>query len=295
MPVRFEDHTPPTRPQTDASTGEPGGRGRGSMGRWLIAGLFVVLLVAVIIGALNVRGERNDPGAAPSATGPTAPVELPVGQAAEGLGATDNIVGVPAGFPQTVDGAVSAALTWDNAVSASYFQPVAVRERLAERIYTAEAQQLDPLGDEVAQQVREGLGVDASGNGTDQPLLHAYSKRLWKYGAYRVDDVQPSQDAPTEVTVSAWAPSLTGLGAPSALDDVEVFWGQKQFTLRWSGSDWQIADGQQVTEQPPAPDEPGEPWVTFTERARLLGAGWQMTADASDQEDPSVYDEGWVQ
>lgn len=298
MPVRYEDQPGPIRSENNEAYRETepstaGAKRSGGVGRWFLGGLFVVLLVAVVIGALNVRAQRNE--AEPTPTASAGPVELPRGKAAEGEGATDNLVGAPVGFPRTADGAASAALTWQNSISAAYFQPAAVRERLAARLYTREAQQLDPLGDKVATQVQDGLHVDATGHGIEQPILHAYSKCLTQYGAYRVDDASSAESKPTEVTVTTWAPCLTGLGATGALDDVDVIWTEQSWTLTWSGKDWQISGGKQATQTPPAPDKPGEPWVSFTERARLLGAGWQVTADATDKEDASVYDEGWVQ
>lgn len=302
MPVRYEDETAP-RP-TAASTGparaaaEPRGprgpRDRGKAARWVFGVLIGVLLVATVVGALSVRGERDREQTPAEDVATSAPpvVELPYGEAAVGAGATTVVAGIPSGYPRTTDGAVSAALTYANAAGTALFVTPEKRTQIAETIYTPAARENGVLTDEVAAAVQDELNVTPDGlglraDGTIDASRRAFAECLYQYGAYRVDDVDASTD-PSEVVVTTWAPCLNGVGSADDGSAVQVRWSEATTTMRWSGTDWQIAETTYPTHTPPAPDQPRAVNVSLTERARLLGDGWVVPADATDTFDPTI-------
>ncbi len=319
MPVRYEDDQP--RGVRTGAVLPPAPPGRPWLRRLAFLGI-LAMLAAVSVLAVQARAQReagrtddsssgrsaaDRSGGAPGAAAPgvgsngrgqvSAPAELPTGAAGEDVGATEAISGgIPVGFPQTVDGAASAAMTFTNAAGRALFLPADVRARVVNRIYTAEARRTTVLTDATAGKVQrqyqvtqDGLGRKA--DGSIDPALRARAECLFQYGAYRVDGTTTDADsaaAPTEVVVTTWAPCLVGVGSAEDGSKLHVRWSQATTTLVWSGSDWQVDATIYPTTTPPAPAEPRGINVGFEERARLLGPGWQMTVDATAAFDDSL-------
>lgn len=282
MPVAHEEDT--ARPEHAAPDvvaspeGDPHVRRDRRLGNWIIGGLVGAVLIAAVVGVLGLRGGGElDPVFAPT----DAPTALPVGEAAEGTGATEDVAGVPAGFPQSVDGAVSALMTYSNAADAALFRTPQERAEIAERIFTDQGR------------AASGLTDQAAAAAQDRQRAAAFTGCAYEFGAYKVVSVgshsvvSPSPDepaqAPTEVVVSTWAPCLSGLGGAQDTSDVDIRWTHHAATLRWDGRDWRVDSVVSPGGRVPVPDDPDDVAITFQERARLLGTGWTLPADATEE------------
>lgn len=305
MPVRYEDDT--TRPKP-VSAGRAPSREQGGqaprerhLGRWVMVGVIVVLLIATVVGALSIRNQ-DQPAPTTEATG--APVTLPVGEAAQNLGATEVVAGVPAGFPQSTEGAVSAMMTYGNAAGAALFRTPQERAEIAERIFTEKGRTASGLTDEVAAETQELLGVNEAGiavrqDGSLDPARTAFAECAYEFGAYRVDSVTTFQVAspepdepttlPTEVVVTTWSPCLSGVGGAQDVTDIEIRWTQQTSIMRWKGGDWRVDSTVYPDELAPAPSDLNDVGVSFAERARLLGEGWTLPADATEEVTPAFW------
>ncbi|MFI8523382.1 hypothetical protein ACIGB8_02985 [Promicromonospora sukumoe] len=248
------------------------------LGNGIVGGLAGAVLIAAVVGVLGLRGGDDlDPVFAPT----DAPTTLPVGEAAEDAGATEDVAGVPAGFPQSVDGAVSALMTYGNAAGAALFRTPQERAEIAERIFTDQGRAASGLTDEAAADAQDRLGANAL-------AACAYEFGAYKVvstGSYGVASSGPDEPAqlPFEVVVSTWAPCLSGVAGAQDTSDVDIRWTHHAATLRWDGRDWRIDSVVSPGGRVPAPDDPDDIATTFEERARLLGTGWTLPADATEE------------
>lgn len=280
MPVAHEEDTARPEPATADEVALPGGdpqvRRDRRLGNRIIGGLVGAVLIAAVVGVLGLRGgDELDPVFEPT----DAPTVLPVGEAAEGAGATEDVDGVPVGFPQSVDGAVSAMMTYGNAADAALFRTPQERAQIAERIFTDEGHAASGLTDQAAAEAQDRLGADA------------LTGCAYEFGAYKVVSVGSygAEQVPTEVVVSTWAPCLSGAGGAQDASDVDVRWTHRAGTLRWDGRDWRVQSIVTPDGRVPEPADPDDVAITFEERARLLGAGWTLPADATEEIPPGFW------
>ncbi|MFI2365167.1 hypothetical protein [Promicromonospora sp. NPDC019610] len=248
------------------------------LGSWIVGGLVGAVLMAAVVGMLGLRGADDlDPVFAPT----DVPTALPVGGAAQGAGATEYVAGVPAGFPQSIDGAVSALMTYSNAADAALSRTPQERAEIAERIFTDQGRAASGLSDQAAADVQ------------DRPDATAFTGCAYEFGAYKVvsvgshsvespDPDEPAQ-VPTEVVVSTWARCLSGVGGARDTSDVDIRWTHHAATLRWDGRDWRVDTVVSPGGRVPEPDDPDDIAITLEERARLLGTGWTLPADATEE------------
>ncbi|MFD6446667.1 hypothetical protein ACFWEJ_16300 [Promicromonospora sp. NPDC060204] len=272
------------------------------LGNWITGGLVGFLLIAAVVSLLGLPGEdRSD-----LTFGGGDVRALPVGDAAQDAGATEEVAGIPAGFPQSVDGAVSAMMTYRNAADAALFRTSQERAEIAYRIFTDEGLLASGLSDQAALEAQERLGVNEAGvaergDGSLDPTRTAFAVCAYELGAYRVASVvsnsvvspgpgEPAQ-LPTEVVVTTWSPCLSGVGGTQDVAEVDIRWSLQASALRWDDGDWRV-DTVYPDDAAPEPADPNDVAVTFDERARLLGKGWTLPADATEEVAPAFWAEG---
>ena len=281
--------------------GDPQVRRDRRLGNWIMGGLIGAVLIAAVVGVLGLRGgDELDPMFEPTDVA----TALPVGEAAEGAGATGDVAGVPVGFPQSVDGAVSAMMTYGNAADAALFRTPQERSEIANRIFTDEGHAASGLTDQAAVEAQERLGVNEAGvaerwNGSLDPARTAFVGCAYEFGVYRVVSVgsasvvPPSPGEPaqllSQVVVTTWSPCLSGVAGTQDASDVDIRWTQRTSTLRWDGRDWRVEATVSSDDRVPVPADPDDVAVTFEERARLVGKGWTLPADATEKIPPDFW------
>lgn len=256
--------------------------------RWLglaLAGavvVIVVLLIAVLV-LLNRPPPPQPPPPPPASPATSAGSSAP---AAEALPRSEVPVGAElasgslgplyTGYPQTPEGAVAASMNALVAFSSQEMYDDRTRHQVDSYIYVDQAA-ADKFGvsDETAAAARKKHGLDEHGAPLDK-TQHVYSATYPEYGAFQVVEVKGN----TEVTVRHWGPTLFGVG--TTLDDLEITWTYAQLRMVWADGDWRIAAHEETT-APPQPEDPAVVWVSFAERASLLGKGWQLPANASEE------------
>ncbi|MDT0342710.1 hypothetical protein [Streptomyces litchfieldiae] len=183
--------------------------------------------------------------------------EPPRGDAtAAGQRATRSVSGLPRGFPRSEVGAVEAGVSYVASI------PEVHRMTSADRwAYTHDAM-LDPPS-------KARLDADAAAS----PLRSAASDCHPELGAYRVLAASPDQ-----ALVDYWMPCLMGTA------DTHMRWQMGRMALRWDADDWRVAEMTRGPfDQLVTPAEQGNPVTTFAERLELLGDGWELFADATDE------------
>jgi hypothetical protein len=310
MPVRYEDDDTvlptgrPAAPAAPASSDEDGsapGRLSGVLGgrrppRWLMGAIPVVALLLVTAFGVIQRQSRNEPPSTTSAPGTTAGApgnQLPRGDAVFGAGGTRDLHGVPVGYPQTRVGGIQAALNYAAGTGGLPVWNSLTRKPINDYIYTDSVRGGAAISDDIVRKVQAQYQFDDFGrplnpDGTVNPNMRLYAAYLGKYGAYRVANVAPDSERPTSITVEIWGPNVFGVGSRDDLTRVQVTWSTTILTVTWVNGDWRISDSRYPSARPPAPANPRRVNVPFEERARLLGAGWLVPANASEDPDPTL-------
>ncbi|MGJ9414431.1 hypothetical protein ACHAAC_17155 [Aeromicrobium sp. CF4.19] len=236
-----------------------------------------VAVTALVVGAgvffLIGDSDPSDAGAGGSENPSTN--TLPTGEASVDLRtATGSVAGFPRRFPQSEAGAVEAYLGWSLAPAEAIQQPNEVLEE-----YYADVMPPEDAAAEAADVFaeRDAFGLDEQGRFMGQPGTQPYADCLPEYGAYRSD-----MASKTEVEVEVWMPCVGGIGSPADTSNVIVFWSQSSALMTWRDGDWRTssADMPDGTEAP-TPASKEEVNVSFTERAQILGGGWEMFDGAS--------------
>ncbi|MGD7708119.1 hypothetical protein [Microlunatus sp. Y2014] len=204
---------------------------------------------------------------------------------------SDAVYGVPVGYPQTVDGGIAAAINYDAAGYAPAMFNKKTRAILYDRIYTStfraelftdkEWRQFHPWANDAGQVVDE-----KSGKVIDE--LRVISGCYPRYGAYRVINIQPDSAQPSEITISNWMPCVKGPGNDTDLSQVRLVWEFNTVTVRWEETDWRIAYSSSRTSRETQPEDRRVSNQTFAARAKVLGIGWQVPADATEEALPGA-------
>lgn len=308
MPVRYDDAArpmPSVAAQESPREDDPQVRRDQRLGNWAMAGLAAFLLGAAVVGMSG--GVPRQDELAPSLGSTAVPTSLPTGRAAQDAGARNDVAGVPTGFPQTVAGAVSAMMTYNNAAGAAMFRAPQERAQIGHRIYTDEGYAASGLTDEAATETRERLGVNEAGvavreDGSLDLARTAFAACAYEFGAYRVTSLGgsgsrspgPGEPAfiPHQVVATTWSPCLSGVGGAHDHADIGIRWVEQTSILRWDGADWRIESTVSPDDPAPVPADPIDVAVTFEERARLLGKGWTLPADATEELSPAFWATG---
>lgn len=199
---------------------------------------------------------------------------------ADGSGSTGTIGPAFVGYPQTPDGAAAAALSYVSAMGSPDILNDTVRHQVEEYIYTRENLPKARFDDETVAASRKTLGLDAEGKPTD-PTRTVYSRTIPQYGAFKITQVEGN----TRVTVKHWEPVIFGVG--DKMSDLKIRWQLWQDVMVWEDDAWRI-DSSDLDSDSPKPSDPSILWVSYAERAELLGADWVLVGDASEEPLPGL-------
>lgn len=287
MPVRIDDDDLMDSGRTDS---DHASRSRGWVKPVLMLGVPMMILVVALIAVLAGKGPAT-PGAgavpqetvppstsaSPSPAPPVEPAELPQSDIPVGGDMASNTLGpMFIGYDQTEEGAVAAALNYNVAQCGPDVFDDQTRHRVDDYAYATEAvRKQNAVPDGVAAKARQKHGLDQHGIPVD-PSEKVYSDVYPEYGAFQIVGTRGN----TEVTVMMWAPQVFGVGTTTR--DVTISWSYWKFKMVWIDGDWRIAERLE-TPTPPAPKKAGTAWVSFQERGQLLGKGWELVANASEE------------
>lgn len=190
----------------------------------------VALLVAAIAfanrGDGGSGGSSDDPkqsGAQPTAATGTKPVDGKVG-------------GIASGFPQTEQGAQSAAANYVVALGSDGMYNTTRRHAIVNTVYApdvAAARQgdLDKAYSGAEFLTRIGLKPDGSA-----PVGQTFISRFNPVGA------KVEKFANDSASVSVWYSALFGLAGEGSKNPVSEGWYTNTFQLKWVGGDWKVTD-----------------------------------------------------
>ncbi|OYN89543.1 hypothetical protein CGZ91_11730 [Parenemella sanctibonifatiensis] len=251
----------------------------------IVAAAVVALVIAILVVVIVVVANRPGPGPDPATASPTVtpsagadtsappPSVEPLERSVVPVGAeyaTGKVGPLFTGYEQTPDGATAAALNYIMAIGSPEMYDDRTRHQVEAYMYVdAATAKKWGLSDELAAKLRSKLGTDSTGKPLD-PTKTNYSGYYPELGAFQVMKVVGN----TEVTIMVWYPAVDGVGNKRA--DLLMQWNYTQFRLVWSDGDWRIADWLDT----PTPPSPKGLELSFDERARLLGKGWQLPANA---------------
>ncbi|MFD9789535.1 hypothetical protein ACFWXK_01140 [Streptomyces sp. NPDC059070] len=194
-----------------------------------VVGVVVVLVAAIAFANRGDGGDgggsSDDPkasGARPTAASGTRPVEGKTG-------------GIASGFPQTEQGAQSAAANYAVALGSEGMYTPSRRREIVAAVYApdvAAARQsaLDQAYAAPEFLARIGLKPDGAA-----PAGMAFISRFTPVGA-KVEKFDSAS-----ATVSVWCSSLFGLAGEGSKNPVSEGWYTQTFQLRWAG-DWKVVD-----------------------------------------------------
>ncbi|MGW5342521.1 hypothetical protein [Streptomyces sp. NPDC004050] len=195
----------------------------------------VVGVVVLLIAAIAFANQSNDTTPTTSAKPPATSETVPTGT----LPVEGKSAGIPKGFPQTEQGAQSAAANYAVALGSDGMFKKDTRHTLVDTIYTpAAATRLKgPQDAAYSAEFLARLGLDANGN---PPQGSTFVTRAVPVGT-RIDAYSPNT-----AKVSVWYTGLIGMSGTKSTDPVRTTWKTWVFELTWTGGDWKVnADTQQ--------------------------------------------------
>ncbi|MFZ3471301.1 hypothetical protein ACODT3_20100 [Streptomyces sp. 4.24] len=206
----------------------------------------VVGVVVLLIAAIAFANQSHSP-TSPPPTSNKAPSTDPT--AATGIPPVDGkSSGVPKGFPQTEQGAQSAAANYAVALGSDGMFRKNARHTLVDGIYTtdAAARLKGPQDEAYSAAFLAKLGLDANGNA---PQGSAFVTRAVPVGT-RVDSYNPAS-----AKVSVWYTGLIGMSGAKSTDPVRTTWKTWTFELSWAGGDWKVVSDSQQDGPAPVPGD----------------------------------------
>ncbi|GAA2693067.1 hypothetical protein GCM10010400_68090 [Streptomyces aculeolatus] len=229
----------------DARYGAPRRGGRVSPSRAMVTVVSVVVLLIAAIAFANRGGntqdEDPDTAANPDTnTQPTAPTgDTP---------AKSSTNGIPTGFPQSAEGAQSAAANYAVALGGDQMFTPEGRHELVDALYTPELAEKTKTGMDAAysEDFLANLGLDAEG---EPPSGMTFISRTVPIGT----TVKEYEDG--AATVAVWYTGLIGLAGPDSDVPVRTTWHTWTFELQWSDGDWKIAADSQKRGPAPVPGD----------------------------------------
>ncbi|MEU7230043.1 hypothetical protein [Streptomyces chrestomyceticus] len=244
--------------------------------------LAMVLALVVVPGPEKPAGSGKGGGASASPEASDAP-GLSRGHAtAAGALGTRRIGGAPRGFPHTQDGAIEAAASAMgqslNMFRMSKSDRAAYQKDLYVKAPPAEFEDRGAIWRAQNNVNEDGQLIDPVDNRpqTEKRLTTLCHPEL---GAYKVETAMA--DA---ATVTVWYPCLSGVIDPKVPAPLQTQWTLGQLKLEWARGDWRVASsGTGSYSSVPSPSDPGQPVISYAERAKLLeplGGGWKLFADA---------------
>ncbi len=236
-----------TRTRLPGEDGDVHGVGRRPAGRPGRSLLMVVSVVVLLIAAIafanrgGSSGPEDDQADGPAGGGaqPTAPTgEMPVQGA-------DSATGIPSGFPQTEQGAQSAAANYAVALGGDQMYLDAKRAAIVNTVYAPgiAEQRLQELNKVYTDpKFLQRIGLEADGTAPDGLT---FVSRTSPVGAKVVEY------GGTNARVAVWYSALFGLAGEGSQNPVTESWYTNTFDLRWVDGDWRVLDFEQ--EEGPVP------------------------------------------
>lgn len=226
--------------------------------------LAIAVIAAMIVGLSRHNDDPNTSGGSPAAGPASGTLSLAQGE----------VAGFPRRFPDSTAGAIEA---WTGYVTTSWSGPLYSTARIrtyVDDVLTDGAP--SSLASDLAD-LRAKYQLDADGQFIGSPGNRAYSACLPQFGAYKAVRLSGHR-----VRVETWMPCLLGVGAPNNLSDVHVWWDLSGAVMSWTGGDWRSSAGAQLSlGEAPTPNDKSRVAVPFSERHKLLGAGWTIFANGT--------------
>ncbi|MFF0216395.1 hypothetical protein [Streptomyces vinaceus] len=191
----------------------------------------VVGVVVLLIAAIAFANQSGDSPSTPTTNTPPPPAST----AATGTRPVDGKnAGIPSGFPQTEQGAQSAAANYAVALGSDGMFKKNSRHALVDGVYTpdAAARLKGPQDEAYSTAFLAKLGLDANGA---PPQDSTFITRTVPVGT-RVDNYSPAS-----AKISVWCTGLIGMSGPKSTDPVRTSWRTWTFDLAWAGNDWKIS------------------------------------------------------
>ncbi|WP_438292606.1 hypothetical protein [Streptomyces sp. HUAS TT7] len=208
----------------------------------MVVGVVVLLVAAIAFanrggdsGSTSDAGNAKKPDAQSTAATGTKPVD---GKQA----------GIASGFPQTEQGAQSAATNYAVVLGSTGMFNRDGRHQIVDTVYTADAaaKLKGPQDAAYSADFLKRMGLDADGR---TPPGNTFVSRTIPVGTkvqeYRADSAK----------VAVWYTGLIGMSGPGSTDPVRTTWKTWTFSLQWSGSDWKITDDSQIDGPAPVPGD----------------------------------------
>ncbi|MER7674136.1 hypothetical protein ABTY61_37540 [Kitasatospora sp. NPDC096128] len=198
-----------------------------------LAAIAVVLVLGFALASRGGDGTSSTPGAprAAAASASGAGGESLAGSGANGQPAGLRLVGgVPAGYTDTREGAVAAAVNAELArSSAAYLTDPKVRERILKAIMTADSAPAQIKADDAASE-KFGSVLGLTADTADQLIARAspLGSKLTSF-------------SPQVATVSVWMCGVVGLATPNAPLPVSASWTTYTLSMVWQDGDWKVA------------------------------------------------------
>jgi len=214
----------------------------------------VVVLVATVI-AISSRGHGKNGASQGASTGvgggvPPATASVVVGQsAANPVFPTRSTMGVLVGYPDTKDGAQSAAVNYIAAFASDEMVHTDSRHKLIQAIADpAIAPTLQQSLDDAFSHALKAYGLDAQGN---PPKGQTFVYRNVPIG------VSVQSYANDKAIVSVWDTTIDGIAGPGSTQPITQTWSTATLTLTWVGDDWRLNDFKQVDGPTPVSTQQG--------------------------------------
>ncbi|MGW3296574.1 hypothetical protein ACWC9S_21640 [Streptomyces xiamenensis] len=209
-----------------------------------IVGIVLILIAAIVFANraddnTSADGGGTDDGNRPGAN-PTAPSGQ---QPVEGF-----TNGIPSGFPQSAEGAESAATNYAVALGGEGMFNAQERELIVTTISASDATAglLQAFNADYSPAFNERVGIDADGNA---PEGLTFVSRATPIGSYLTAYTD------TTAEVSVWCSGLFGLAGTESLTPVRSSWFTINFTLAWENGDWKVTGSTQTEGPTPVPGD----------------------------------------
>ncbi|MGH3326084.1 MAG: hypothetical protein ACRDOV_16890 [Streptomyces sp.] len=215
---------------------EGGGRPPTRPGRSVITVVGVVVLLIAAIAFANRGGDGSGGGDGKGGSGqgggaqPTAPTGQKPVQGGEG--------GIASGFPQSEQGAQSAAANYAVALGGDGMFSKDSRHDIVDRVYTeaAAARLKGPQDEAYSPKFMDRLGLDEEGN---PPQGKTFVSRTIPVGT------KVTSFSESKATVAVWYTGLIGMAGAGSKDPVRTDWKTWTFKLQWTGDDWKTDSDKQ--------------------------------------------------
>ncbi|MEU3255418.1 hypothetical protein [Streptomyces sp. NPDC006997] len=236
-----------TRTRLPGASGDSYGgarRGGRSSSRSLVTVVGVIVLLIAALAFANRGGDDSPPPGKNDTAGAQAAPTAPTGE--DPVQTTSG--GIPNGFPQTEQGAQSAAANYAVVLGSTGMFKTGNRHTIVDTLYTAEAaaRLKGPMDRAYTADFLAKIGLDAGGN---PPEGSTFVSRVTPVGT----TVREYSDSSAKVEV--WYMGLIGMSGERSTDPVTSTWQTWTFALQWSENDWKIVTDSQKDGPAPVPGD----------------------------------------